>query len=418
MNRVLSPGPRTGCVIVPGSKSRAHRLFLAAALGRTPVQLTCRGLSGDLLATLSCLEALGAQVESVKGDCFTLVPLSAPPTGEILLPCGESGTTLRFLLPLVGALGAEAVFQRRGRLPRRPLEPLLAELTRHGMTIRAQDDDLFVKGQLTPGDYALPGHISSQFISGLLLALPLLPGHSTLTLTSPPQSAPYIALTEQVLRQGGMQLVRHENHYEIPGGQSYALPSPQVVEGDWSAAAPFLCIGALSPAGVTVTGLALPSLQGDSALPALLKKMGAEVETSPQSVTVRAGTLRAITVDAGPIPDLIPPLCALCAVARGESRIRNARRLRDKESDRLQGVAELLNGLGGKLTVDGDDLRIFGVPRLQGGTADPRSDHRLAMTAAVAASACAGPVTVLDSDCVQKSYPAFWADYGQMTISR
>ena len=418
MNRVLSPGPRTGCVIVPGSKSRAHRLFLAAALGRTPVQLTCRGLSDDLLATLSCLEALGAQVENLKGDCFTLVPLSAPPAGEILLPCGESGTTLRFLLPLVGALGAEAVFQRRGRLPRRPLEPLLAELTRHGMTIRAQGDDLFVKGQLTPGDYALPGHISSQFISGLLLALPLLPGHSTLTLTSPPQSAPYIALTEQVLYQGGVTLRRSENEYTIPGGQGYALPSPQVVEGDWSAAAPFLCIGALSPAGVTLTGLTLPSLQGDSVLPALLEKMGAEVETSPQSVTVRAGTLRAITVDAGPIPDLIPPLCALCAVARGESRIRNARRLRDKESDRLQGVAELLNGLGGKLTVDGDDLRIFGVPRLQCGTADPRSDHRLAMTAAVAASACTGPVTVLDSDCVQKSYPAFWADYGQMTISR
>lgn len=418
MNRVLSPGPRTGCVTVPGSKSRAHRLFLAAALGRTPVQLICRGLSGDLLATLSCLEALGAQVECVKGDCFTLIPLSAPTTGEILLPCGESGTTLRFLLPLVGALGAEAVFQRRGRLPRRPLEPLLAELKRHGMTIRAQGDDLFVKGQLTPGDYALPGHISSQFISGLLLALPLLPGHSTLTLTSPPQSAPYIALTEQVLRQGGVKLHRGENAYAIPGGQGYALPSPQVVEGDWSAAAPFLCAGALSPAGVTVTGLTLPSLQGDSVLPALLEKMGAEVETSPQGVTVRAGTLRAITVDAGPIPDLIPPLCALCAVARGESRIRNARRLQDKESDRLQGVAELLNGLGGKLTVDGDDLRIFGVPRLQGGTADPRRDHRLAMTAAVAASACAGPVTVLDSDCVQKSYPAFWADYGQMTISR
>ena len=418
MNRVLSPGPRTGRVTVPGSKSRAHRLFLAAALGHTPVQLTCRGLSDDLLATLSCLEALGAQVESVKGDCFTLVPLSAPPTGEILLPCGESGTTLRFLLPLVGALGTEAVFQRRGRLPRRPLEPLLAELKRHGMTIRAQGDDLFVKGQLTPGDYALPGHISSQFISGLLLALPLLPGHSTLTLTSPPQSAPYIALTEQVLRQGGVTLHRSENAYAIPGGQGYALPSPQVVEGDWSAAAPFLCIGALRSAGVTVTGLTLPSLQGDSVLPALLQKMGAEVEASPQGVTVRAGTLRAITVDAGPIPDLIPPLCALCAVARGESRIRNARRLRDKESDRLQGVVELLNGLGGKLTVDGDDLRIFGVPRLQGGTADPRRDHRLAMTAAVAASACAGPVTVLDSDCVQKSYPAFWADYGQMTISR
>ena len=418
MNEILTPGPRTGRVTVPGSKSRAHRLFLAAALGRAPVQFACRGLSGDLQATLSCLEALGAQVQNSEGDRFTLVPLSAPPAGEILLPCGESGTTLRFLLPLAGALGVSACFQRQGRLPQRPLEPFLTELTRHGMTVRAQGDDLLVTGQLTPGGYALPGHISSQFISALLLALPLLPGHSNLTLTTPPQSAPYIGLTEQVLQQAGLQLVRHENQYEIPGGQTYALPTPQTVEGDWSAAAPFLCAGALSPQGVTVSGLALPSLQGDSALPALLQKMGAEVEISPAGVTVRAGSLRPITVDAGPIPDLIPPLCALCAVADGESRIQNARRLRYKESDRLQGVAELLNGLGGNLTIDGDDLVISGVPRLRGGLADPRGDHRLAMTAAVAASACAEPVTVLDAACVQKSYPAFWTDFQRLTPSR
>lgn len=418
MNQSLFSGPRSGCVTVPGSKSQAHRLFLAAALGRAPVRFTCRGLSDDLRATLACLEALGARVENLEGDQFTVFPLSAPPAGEISLPCGESGTTLRFLLPLVGVLGASAVFQRRGRLPQRPLEPFLTELTRHGMTIRSQGDALSVKGQLAPGGYALPGHISSQFISGLLLSLPLLPGHSTLTLTSPPQSAPYIALTEQILRRAGIRLMRHENKYEIPGGQVYALPSPQTVEGDWSAAAPFLCAGALNPRGVTVSGLTLPSLQGDSVLPALLQKMGARVEVSRDGVTVRAGSLRPITVDAGPVPDLIPPLCALCAVAEGESRIQNARRLRYKESDRLQGVAELLNALGGNIQIDGDDLVICGVSRLQGGIADPLGDHRLAMTAAVAASACAGPVTVLDADCVQKSYPAFWADFRRLTPSR
>lgn len=418
MNEILTPGPRTGRITVPGSKSQAHRLFLAAALGRAPVRFTCRGLSADLRATLACLAALGARVQNLEGDHFTIFPLSAPPAGEISLPCGESGTTLRFLLPLVGALGVEAVFQRQGRLPQRPLEPFLTELTRHGMTIRTQGDALLVKGRLAPGGYALPGHISSQFISGLLLALPLLPGRSTLTLTSPPQSAPYISLTEQVLRQAGLQLVRHENEYEIPGGQAYALPTPQTVAGDWSAAAPFLCAGALSPQGVTVSGLALPSAQGDSALPSLLQKMGAEVAFSPDGVTVRAGSRRPITVDAGPIPDLIPPLCALCAVAEGQSRIQNARRLRYKESDRLQGVAALLNALGGNIQIDGDDLVIFGVPRLHGGIADPQGDHRLAMTAAVAASACAGPVTVLDADCVQKSYPAFWADFRRLTPSR
>ena len=327
------------------------------------------------------------------------------------LPCRESGATLRFLLPLVGALGINAVFHREGRLPQRPLEPLLAELVRHGMSATADGCDLHCQGQLRSGDYVLPGDVSSQFVSALLLALPLLSGDSTLTLTSAPESAPYIAMTEEVLAAAGISLYRTGSRYRIPGGQRYRLPSPLTVEGDWSSAAFFLCAGAMSREGITVDGLSLPTRQGDSALLPLLRQMGAEVNLSSGCITVRKGRLRATDIDARPIPDLIPPLSVLAAAAEGESHIQNARRLRYKESDRLQGIAELLNSLGGCLTVDGDGMLIHGVSHLRGGTVDPMGDHRLAMSAALAALSADAPVTVRDADCVSKSYPAFWADF-------
>lgn len=410
MNQTILPGPRTGRVTVPASKSYAHRFFIAAALGRTPVTIRCRGICGDVRATIACLRALGAGIREIAPETYEVTPLPAPRRKPCLLPCRESGATLRFLLPLVGALGISAVFHREGRLPQRPLEPLLTELARHGMSATADGCDLHCQGQLRSGDYVLPGDVSSQFVSALLLALPLLPGDSTLTLTSAPESAPYIAMTEEVLAASGISLYRAGSCYRIPGGQRYRLPSHLTVEGDWSAAAFFLCAGAMSREGIAVEGLSLPTRQGDSALLPLLRQMGAEVDLSSGCITVRKGRLRAADIDARPIPDLIPPLCVLAAAAEGGSHIQNARRLRYKESDRLQGIAELLNGLGGCLTVDGDGLLIHGVSHLRGGTVDPMGDHRLAMSAALAALAADAPVTVLNAHCVSKSYPTFWAD--------
>lgn len=411
MNHILSPGPRTGQVTAPASKSMAHRLLILAAVGKAPVSVKCPGIGADISATMACLDALGAGICRTAAGEYRLTPLSAPPEGLCVLPCGESGATLRFLLPVVGALGVSAVFRRAGRLPERPLAPLTEELCRHGMKIWEQGRDLYCAGQLSPGAYTLPADISSQFVSGLLLALPLLSGGSTLTLTTAAESAPYIALTEQALTDAGLSFSRVENRYEISGCQLPRFPREIRVEGDWSAAAVFLCAGALSRQGITVHGLPLPTLQGDSAILALLRQMGAQVRTDGHSVTVRRGELRGICVDARSIPDLIPPLCALAAVAEGETHIQNARRLRLKESDRLSGLAALLTALGGQAAERPDGLVIRGVPHLTGGCADSMGDHRLAMAAALAALAADGPVTVAGGACVQKSYPAFWADY-------
>ena len=282
------------------------------------------------------------------------------------------------------------------------------------MTIWAQGDDLYCQGRLSAGDFSIAGDVSSQFVSGLLLALPLLAGRSTLTLTSPPESAPYIAMTEGVLSAAGVACSRSEDRYEFSGRQRYALPACQTVEGDWSAAAVFLCAGALSRSGVTVKGLSLPTAQGDSVVLSLLRSMGAQVSVSSGGVAVRAGALRGIPVDARSMPDLIPPLCVLAAVAEGHTYIQNARRLRLKESDRLAGLASLLAVLGGRVQETPDGLVICGVPRLQGGAIDPLGDHRLAMAAALAALAADAPVTVSGSQCVQKSYPAFWDDFNSL----
>ena len=411
MNQTILPGPRTGRVTVPASKSYAHRYFIAAALGRAPVTIHCRGVCEDIRATIASLQALGAGIRETAPEVYEVTPLSAPPKGPCVLPCAESGATLRFLLPLVGALGINAVFHREGRLPQRPLEPLLTELARHGVATAADGCDLYCWGQLRSGNYVLPGDVSSQFVSALLLALPLLPGDSTLTLTSPPESAPYIAMTQEVLAAAGISLRRVGHSYLISGGQRYQLSAELTVEGDWSSAAFFLCAGALSREGITVEGLSLSTRQGDSAILPLLRQMGAEVDISPGCVTVRKGRLRAADIDARPIPDLIPPLSILAATAEGESHIQNARRLRYKESDRLRGIASLLASLGGCVSLLEDGLTIRGVSPLRGGTVDPMGDHRLAMSAALAALAADAPVTVRGADCAGKSYPTFWADF-------
>ena len=414
MNRTILPGPRTGRVTVPSSKSCAHRYFIAAALGAGPVAVRCRGICEDVLATISCLQALGAGIRETAPGEYLVTPLSAVPEGLCVLPCGESGATLRFLLPMVGALGANAVFRRQGRLPRRPLGPLSEELCRRGMQLREQGGDLYCTGRLTPSAYALPGNVSSQFVSGLLLALPLLPGDSTLTLTTEAESAPYIAMTEAVLAEAGISLHREGRRYEIPGRQQFRLPAALCIEGDWSGAAFFLCAGALSREGIAVEGLSLPTRQGDSAIVGLLAQMGAQVTLSPGCITVRRGQLKGLCVDARPIPDLIPPLCVLAAAAEGETHIRNARRLRLKESDRLAGIVSLLTSLGGRVTESADGLSICGVPHLAGGCADPLGDHRLAMSAALAALAAEAPVTVPGSQCIAKSYPTFWDDFNSL----
>ena len=254
MTKLIEPGARRGEVRATASKSQAHRYLICAALTGHTVRVENAGSSQDIRATLACLSAL------LYAD-----------GGTRRLDCGESGTTLRFMLPLAGALGADAEFMLRGRLPERPIEPLARELCAHGMNIEHRGNILRCSGALRPGAFTLPGDVSSQFISGLLMALPMLPGDSTLNITGQLQSAPYVAMTLEALRLSRISVTETADGYHIPGGQSYDAPEMMTVEGDWSNAAPFLCMGALSHSGVAVTGLNPESVQGDRAIVQILR---------------------------------------------------------------------------------------------------------------------------------------------------
>ena len=412
MNVTIAAGARSGSVRIPSSKSQAHRLLILAALGKRPTALQIRGISEDIAATIRCLNALGAKIRQ-DGEIVFVTPIETV-CSPCELPCGESGSTLRFLLPVVAALGAEAAFLRKGRLPERPLAPLDGELKKHGVRLAEDGEKLLVSGQLQPGAYRLPGNVSSQFFTGLLLALPLLSAESTLEIEGTLESAPYVEMTEQALALANISVSKKEKTYQIPGNQSAFLPEKCAVEGDWSNAAFFLCAGALSQKGVTVHGLRMDSAQGDRAVLDVLRAMGAEVTSSEDAVTVRRKMLRAVQIDASAIPDLIPVLAAAASAAEGETKIYNAARLRLKESDRLKTTAAMLTSLGADVTELTDGLIVRGKESLSGGTAEAFGDHRIAMSAAVASSVCREAVTICGSESVNKSYPQFWADFAAL----
>lgn len=410
---LIVPGARHGSVPARASKSHAHRLLILAALGAGECFVDLENAySRDTDATARCLAALGADIVRVSGG-YRVRPIAAAPLGGVMLDCGESGATLRFVLPLCGALGAEAKILTHGRLGARPIAALENALTARGMTLhRAADGALCCTGALAPGEYTLDATLSSQFVSALLLALPRLDGASRLAVTGEDNSAGYIALTERALASAGIDFERHNRTYIIPGNQRPALPPCVRAEGDWSGAAAFLCMGALSGQGVSVTGLDACSAQPDRAVVGLLRGFGAEVTETPESVFVRGGArLVGAAIDAAPAPDLVPVLAALAACAEGETRIYNAARLRQKESDRLAATARLINDLGGAAQETADGLIIRGVPRLRGGTARSAHDHRIAMAAAVCACQSAAPVELDEGECVEKSYADFWSDF-------
>ena len=416
MSMTLAPGERTGCVRIPASKSQAHRLLICAALGAGETTVECDGVSADIEATARCLSALGAHMEAAGAGRFKVSPITCAPEGRCELYCGESGSTLRFLLPVAGALGVRAVFHMEGRLPERPLAPLDDVLRAHGMGITRQGESLVCEGKLTPGEYEISGGVSSQYISGLLLALPRLDADSRLTVTGTLESAGYVAMTEDALRLAGIEYEKHGQSYDIPGRQAGRLPEACRAEGDWSNAAFFLCMGALSRGGVTVRGLDMASLQGDRAVLDILRRFGAEVEPLCGGARVRRGALRAIEIDAAQIPDLVPVLGVTAAAARGTTRIINAGRLRLKESDRLKSTARLIASLGGTAEELPDGLIIHGREALDGGSVETWRDHRIAMAAAAAACACRRAVSLDDSRCVEKSYPRFWEDYASLEL--
>lgn len=406
----ITPTPLRGLVKAIPSKSDAHRLLILSALADAPTTLALPGSSQDIDATVGCLRALGADL-CREGETVTVTPVAVPLKNP-LLDCGESGSTLRFLLPVAAALCDGARFIGRGRLPTRPVGGLLAAMEGHGVTFSAEKLPLTLTGRLRSGDFLLPGDVSSQYLTGLLLALPQVEGDSALILTTGLQSASYVELTLAALRRFGARVRTEGRIYKIPGGQRFASPGYLRVEGDWSNAAFFLAAGALG-GGVTVTGLSPDSPQGDRAVLELLRRFGAEVSEEGEAVTVCPGTLKGQEIDVEEIPDLLPVLAMVAACAEGETRFFHAARLRLKESDRLSAAASLLRALGGDVTEFPDGLTVRG-GSLVGGRTDSFHDHRMAMAAAVAAVRCRGPVTITDAGAVEKSYPRFFEDYQRL----
>lgn len=416
MNQTVLPGSRSGTAVAPASKSQAHRYLICAALGSEKTDIKCRGISKDIAATAACLNAAGAEIV-FDGETIKVTPVKNGDGARRVLPCGESGSTLRFMMAVAGALGLSADFKMEGRLKDRPLAPYDDELRRHGMEIEPEGDILHCGGALKPGKYTIPGNVSSQYISGLLMALPLLKGGSTLEITDNIESLDYITMTEQALGKAGILFEKAGPIYKIPGNQRYEMPGKLEVEGDYSNGAFFLCAGALSKKGVTVTGLDSASKQGDRRIAEILKSFGAKVEISENAVSVCGGNLHGMIVDAAMIPDLIPVLSVVAAAAEGETEIVNAGRLRLKESDRLKTTAEMLSALGADVRETENGLIIRGGKPLKGGGVNPENDHRIAMAAAVAAGICSENVTIEDAQCVQKSYPGFWNEFSDLEVN-
>lgn len=381
--------------IIP-SKSDAHRALICAALSENPCQVICSATSKDIEATKSCLQALA--------------------DGRAEMHCGESGSTLRFLLPVMGALGHRAEFYPEGRLPERPLSPLYEELEAHGCKMSSQGSvPLTIEGQLKPGDYHIPGNVSSQYISGLLFALPLLKGDSRILIEGKLESAAYVEMTLKTLQNFSVRVDSIETGYLIPGRQTYQGPAEYQVEGDWSNGCFWLVAGALAEEGLRVTGLNPDSLQGDKEILTILQEMGAEVSVDTGGITVKGGSLHGATIDAAQIPDMVPILAVAALAAEGTTEITNAGRLRIKESDRLATVTEVVTTLGGQIEELPEGLRITGGKPLRGGRIDAHNDHRIAMMAAIASLLCKDKVIIDGSDAVQKSYPDFFqvlADIG------
>lgn len=397
----------SGVITMPASKSAAHRAVICAGLADGESRITIGRLSQDIEATIRCMSALGTGMRYDNG--LLTVKGGLKPRSGALLDCGESGSTLRFLVPLAALYPEKARFTGRGRLMQRPMTPYLNTLHKRGAEVSFIDGVLSVSGPLTAGSFELPGDISSQFVSGLLFALPLLKEDSEIVLTTPLESASYVDMTADMMARFGVSVRREKNRFIVPGEQHYR-PQSLAVEADYSQAAFFLVAGALGR-DVTVAGLSSDSKQGDKKIIELIKKSGLTVETTPSGLRVRGGRILPQVIDVSDIPDLVPPLAALLCFAEGESRIINAGRLKLKESDRLAAVTEELNALGAEVSMGPDRLIIRGVKNLKGGRMSSRGDHRIAMMGAVAAIRSDGPVFIEGSDSVAKSYPGFWLDF-------
>lgn len=414
MNIKIGKSILKGNIKVISSKSDAHRLLIGAALADKPTKIFLEGWSNDIEATKNCLETLGCKVIR-DNDGIQITPLWDEQADDIVLDCVESGSTLRFLLPIVAALGKHAILEGQGRLPERPIDVLLEELRAHGSLVKENNLPLVMAGQIRGGVYTLPGNISSQFITGLLFALPLLKEDSEIRLTTKLESRGYVDMTLDTLKLFQIEIEEKDWGFQIKGGQTYRSPLEVSAEGDWSGAAFWVVAGGIG-GDITCTGLRKNSCQGDKEIVDLMEQFGAKVNWKENEVTVCGSSLKGITIDAAQIPDLVPALCTAAALAEGTTIIYNAGRLRMKESDRLKAMAEGLQKLGVRVTEQQESIKI------EGGSVHPEGevildsydDHRIVMSLAIAAAALGVEAVIERAEAVSKSYPTFFAEFTRL----
>ncbi len=388
MEITVNPGLLSGRINAISSKSQAHRMLICAALSDKPCRIYCKDTNDDIDATVSCLVALGASIQRTE-DSFLVTPISAVPE-YALLDCGESGSTLRFLLPVVGALGVRTTFKLHGRLPQRPLSPLWEEMERMGCKLcRSTDGSVLCSGKLKAGAYSIDGSVSSQFITGLMFALSIIVGRSSLTVTGEVQSKPYIDITKDVI----CRFLQTDG--ELFSGK-FPLCGPEylAVEGDWSNGAFYIVAAALGN-NVEIAELRTDSKQGDKEIASIV------VNLQPMQ-----------TISAAQIPDLMPILSILAA-AKGGAMFTDIQRLRLKESDRVEAVVQMLRAMSVRAEATEETLTVY-PGSFAPCTVDSSNDHRIAMSAAIAATVASGPITITNAQCVEKSYPAFWQDFRKL----
>jgi len=375
MTVTLRPGKLAGKIAAMPSKYELHRLLIASHLAGMSLE-GYPVISDDIAVTKECLLAMNNEQLTINN-------------------CRESGSTLRFLLPIAAALGREVTFTGEGRLPERPMQPLVDLLRAHGCTISSDSLPITISGQLRPGTFTIPGNITSQYITGLLFALPLLEGNSEIVMTSPLESAGYVQMTLRILAKFGVTIIETPAGWRISGPQRYlsTVNCQLSAEGDWSSAAFWLAANALG-SDIRITGLDETSAQSDRAITSLLEHRG--------------------IMDASQYTDLAPIMAVVMALTPGEGKIVNGARLRLKESDRLHAMAVNLNALGADVTELPDGLAVNGKAMLRGGEVDSFGDHRIAMAMAIAALKCEDAVVLHGAQAVRKSYPAFWEDYQRL----
>ena len=418
ITKKIIPNTVSGRLKMPPSKSVSHRMIIAAALSDGLCSIGGVLLSDDIRATIKACEALGARIQLNRqaGGLYQLsvIGCGMPDAKDKTIDCSESGSTLRFLVPIAGIDAKDTILTGRGRLPERPMKPYhdAFEGTSLKLAKPASQEELPLRlsGKLESGVYHLPGNVSSQFVTGLLFALPLVDGDSEIVIDGVLESAPYVDITIDVIKKFGVMITTDEHRrFLIPGRQRYKSVD-MTVPGDWSQAAFYAAMASFG-GRLHLTGLDADDVQGDRVIVDILRKMGGRLAYTQNGLFVSASDLHGKDIDVSACPDLVPILAVIGAAAKGTTRILGARRLRLKESDRLAAVTDTLGRLGAIIESDEDSLTIQGGKKLFGGKVSAYNDHRIVMAMTAAASLCAHPVIIEGCEAVAKSYPDFFSDY-------